>query len=88
MAVVVVIEPHALLRFGILTHLTDVLPELLIQGVDYSSLFEHAPDNVESDLVLLSAAWHEAVTELTQAALCTQHCSRRLRAGNYLLPIT
>lgn len=82
MAVVVVIEPHALLRFGILTHLTDVLPELHIRGVDYSSLFEHAPDNVKSDLVLLSGASHEAITELTQAALRTYAPKRMLLSSD------
>lgn len=68
MAIVTVVEPHALLRFGILRHLTDVLPELQIKGVDYSSLSEHAPCNTESDLVLLSVTPHENAAELTKAA--------------------
>lgn len=68
MAIVTVVEPYALLRFGILRHLTDVLPESQIQGADYSSLSAHAPCNTESDLVLLSVTPHENAAELTQAA--------------------
>ncbi|HEY9459317.1 MAG TPA: hypothetical protein VIR04_00800, partial [Paralcaligenes sp.] len=68
MAIVTVVEPYALLRFGILRHLTDVLPESQVQGVGYSSLSAHAPCNTESDLVLLSVTPYENAAELTQAA--------------------
>lgn len=68
MTTVIVVEPHALLRLGILRHLTDVLPESLIQAVDYSSLFGQAPADLKSDLVLLSVALDENVAELARAA--------------------
>lgn len=68
MTTVIVVEPHALLRFGILQHLSEVLAESQVQGVDYSSLSRQACAHDESDLVLLSVAVHENVTELIQAA--------------------
>lgn len=68
MTTVIVVEPHALLRLGILRHLTDVLPESLIQAVDYSSLFGQPFADAESDLVLLSVALDENVTNLADAA--------------------
>lgn len=68
MTTVIVVEPHALLRFGILQHLSEVLAESQVQGVDYSSLSRQACAHDESDLVLLSVALHENVIELIQAA--------------------
>jgi two-component system, NarL family, nitrate/nitrite response regulator NarL len=68
MTTVVVVEPHELLRLGILQHLTDVLPESLIQAVDYSPLFGQTFANGESDLVLLSVALSENPVALAQAA--------------------
>jgi len=68
MTSVIVVEPHALLRFGILQHLNDVLPDSRIQGVDYSSLYGHASGGGEIDLVLLSVALHEDMAKLAKAA--------------------
>ncbi|MEO6959339.1 MAG: response regulator transcription factor [Burkholderiaceae bacterium] len=68
MTAVVVVEPHALLRFGILQHLNEVLPESTVHGVDYSSLYGQAFGGGEIDLVLLSVALHEDVVKLVQAA--------------------
>jgi DNA-binding NarL/FixJ family response regulator len=68
MTTVIVVEPHALLRFGILQHLTEVLAESQVRGVDYSSLSRQASAESESDLVLLSVALHDNVTVLVQAA--------------------
>lgn len=68
MTTVIVVEPHALLRLGILQHLTDVLPESLIQAVDYSSLSGQTFAKEESDLVLLSVALGENAVELAHAA--------------------
>lgn len=68
MTTVIVVEPHALLRFGILQHLSEVLTESQVQGVDYSALSRQLCAQGESDLVLLSVALHENVTELIEAA--------------------
>lgn len=68
MSIVVIIEPHALLRFGILQHLAESLPTLHLEGVDYTALSNKPPAARSSDLVLLSAAFHENVHELIEAA--------------------
>lgn len=68
MTTVIVVEPHALLRLGIVQHLSDVMPESLIRAVDYSSFSGQALANGESDLVLLSVAVHENIVELARAA--------------------
>lgn len=68
MITVIVVEPHALLRFGILKHLAEALPESRVLGVDYSSLSGAAHASAESDLVLLSIALHEDMAALIQAA--------------------
>lgn len=68
MVTVIVVEPHALLRLGILQHLIDALSESTIQGTDYSSLSKQTPVATESDLVLLSVALCEDVIKLTHAA--------------------
>lgn len=83
MATVIVVEPHALLRFGILQHLIDVFPESLIQGVDYSSLSGQTSAKVESDLVLLSVAVHEDAVELANAAQRTYTPKRMLLLSDH-----
>lgn len=67
MSTVVVIEPYALLRFGILQHLAEALPAARIEGVDYATFSDEPPICINSDLVLLSAAFHENVHELIDA---------------------
>ncbi|TCT10169.1 hypothetical protein [Paralcaligenes ureilyticus] len=47
---IIVIEPHALLRLGVLQVLANMEPHCKIEGADYSSLSEQAPANPEIDL--------------------------------------
>jgi DNA-binding NarL/FixJ family response regulator len=67
MNAVVVIEPHALLRFGILRHLTEALPRAHIEGTDYTALSDGSPVDTPGDLVLLSVPFHENVHTLIEA---------------------
>lgn len=53
MTMIIVVEPHALLRLGILQLLTDVVPDLQLEGADYSQLNEPAQQK-SCDLLLLS----------------------------------
>lgn len=69
MSTVTVIEPHVLLRLGIVQHLTEVLPSLVFEGADYSSLLpSEAPRSTSSDLVLLSVSASENILDLIYAA--------------------
>jgi len=68
MTTVIVVEPHALLRLGMLRHLTEVFSEYQFQGVDFSFLSGQACPGSKSDLVLLSVARDENVCELVLAA--------------------
>lgn len=68
MSSVIVIEPHALLRSGILQHLAEALPASHLKGADYTALEESFPTTLSGDLVLLSAALHENIHMLIDAA--------------------
>jgi DNA-binding NarL/FixJ family response regulator len=68
MTKVIVVEPHALLRLGIVQHLTGVLAESQIQAADYSSFLGQAIADGPSDLLLLSVALNRNVVELAHAA--------------------
>jgi two-component system nitrate/nitrite response regulator NarL len=68
MSLITVIEPHPLIRLGILQLLSNVEPGSSLKGEDYSSIAREVPDTNESDLVLLSISSFEDVQELTMAA--------------------
>lgn len=68
MVAVIVIEPHALLRLGILQHLAEVLPTSRLEGTDYSFLGQESSAEHENDLVLLSVPASEDVIALVEAA--------------------
>src|SRR5690606_33543911 len=67
MSIITVIEPHPLIRLGILQLLSNVEPGSSLKGEDYSSIAREVPDADESDLVLLSISSFEDVQELTTA---------------------
>lgn len=68
MSVIIIVEPHPLIRLGIERLLFTMLREYQIKGVDYACLTEtHAADPTCA-LLLLSLPSFEAVEELTTAA--------------------
>jgi len=68
MAVVIVVEPHTLLRLGILQILADMLPDVKLEGSDYSCLLREASGGCTSDLVLLSVPAYEKANGMVHAA--------------------
>lgn len=67
MATIIVIEPHTLLRLGILQLLADVSASCTVHGEDYS-VFAREPSTSECDLVLLSISSFEDIHKFTSAA--------------------
>ena len=66
MTTIVVIEPHSLLRLGILQILADICPSCNVSGEDYSA-FAHEPSKSDCDLVLLSVPSFDDIQKLTAA---------------------
>src|SRR3546814_6275664 len=62
MTTIVVIEPHTLLRLGILQILADISTACSIKGEDYS-VFARKPSDTNCDLVLLSIPSFEERSE-------------------------
>lgn len=56
MTVIVIIEPHPVLRFGLSQLLTETLSSITIEGFDYDHLNSADGYGMESDLVLLSVS--------------------------------
>src|SRR5690554_466905 len=56
MTVIVIIEPHPVLRFGLSQLLTETLSSTEIEGFDYEHLNSASGYGIESDLVLLSVS--------------------------------
>lgn len=69
MTIIKVVEPHALLRLGLLQLIANVVPDVKIEGADYTSLFDATPDSRDIDLVLLSISPAEDTNHLIDAAL-------------------
>src|SRR3546814_4223807 len=69
MTTIVVIEPHTLLRLGILQILADISTACSIKGEDYS-VFARKPSDTNCDLVLLSIPSFAEIQKLTTA---TEH---------------
>ena len=67
MTTIIVVEPHAILRMGIVQLLSNVEPNLSLEGCDYSSLSQGSTENRQSDLVLLSVCVSEDVDNLINA---------------------
>lgn len=56
MTVIVIIEPHPVLRFGLSQLLSETLTSSSIEGFDYSHLNSPGTRDMESELVLLSVS--------------------------------
>lgn len=67
MTTIIVIEPHAILRMGIVQLLSSVEPDINLEGFDYSSLTQPHAEQRQSDLVLLSVCVAEDVDDLIDA---------------------
>ncbi|MFV0282437.1 MAG: response regulator transcription factor [Castellaniella sp.] len=69
MATVIVVEPNALLRMGLLTLVRTLDCGLTCTGTDYAQLFHPAPKRIEADLMLLSVPdTYNQMTDLVTAA--------------------
>ncbi len=68
MTIIIVVEPHALLRVGIVQLIGNVTPDVKIEGVDYSMLTKTPVEPRESDLVLLSVSPSHETSQLVQSA--------------------
>lgn len=65
MPIIIVIEPHSLLRLGILQLLSGIASDVHLEGVDYAHL-EQVPDSSRHcDLLLLSVPSGEDIHELS-----------------------
>lgn len=70
MHTVVIVEPHPLFRLGLRQLLSDALPQLSIEGHDYSSLEQSLPNSPgQCDLLLLSLASSRKPEHLAAAAV-------------------
>lgn len=69
MPLVIIIEPHTLLRLGILQILANIAPSLQLEGTDYSGLSQQGPPvNRNVDLVVLSIPAYDKMHDMIHAA--------------------
>ncbi|WP_353150146.1 response regulator transcription factor [Pollutimonas bauzanensis] len=68
MPIIIVVEPHPLLRLGILQLLSDVAPSVKLEGADYAHLSNESAEAGHCDLLLLSVPSLEDIYELSAAA--------------------
>src|SRR5690606_38236949 len=68
MPIIIVVEPHPLLRLGILQLLSDVAPNVKLEGPDYAQLSNESGHAAHCDLLLLSVPSFEDIYELSAAA--------------------
>lgn len=68
MTIIKVVEPHAILRLGLLQLIADVVPDLKIEGADYACMYDASRDPREIDLTLLSISPTEDTSHLIEAA--------------------
>lgn len=68
MAILTIIEPHPLLRLGILQLLADISHDTTLQGEDYACLDRGAPPDGNCDLVVLSISSFEELHRLASEA--------------------
>src|SRR5690606_31859456 len=54
MTIIKVVEPHAILRLGLLQLIANVVPDVKIEGADYAAMSGASRDPRDIDLVLLS----------------------------------
>lgn len=65
---ITVVEPHPLLRLGLLQLLSDVTPGLALSGADYTELSRDPVPDASCDLLLLSVSSGEDIHNLCSAA--------------------
>ncbi|MDS1141658.1 response regulator transcription factor [Pusillimonas sp. SM2304] len=68
MPIIIVVEPHPLLRLGILQLLSACLPDSHAKGIDYSALSEVHAEDQGCELLMLSIPSFEDIQKLTAAA--------------------
>lgn len=68
MPTIIVIEPHPLLRLGILQLLSDVVPGVKLEGAEHASSATDSPASNQCDLLLLSVSSLEDIHDLVVAA--------------------
>lgn len=68
MPIIIIVEPHPLLRLGILQLLSDVAPGVKLEGCDYAQLLHEPVESTHCDLLLLSVQSLEDIHELSTAA--------------------
>lgn len=68
MTIIKVVEPHAILRLGLLQLISNVVPDVKIEGADYANLFASSHEPRDIDLVLLSVSPSENTNHLIDAA--------------------
>lgn len=69
MTIIKVVEPHALIRLGLLQLIANVMPDVTVEGADYSSLHASRDESREIDLVLLSISPAEDANQLIDSVL-------------------
>lgn len=68
MPIIIIVEPHPLLRLGILQLLSDVAPGVQLEGSDYAQLSHEPIVSKHCDLLLLSVQSLADIHELSTAA--------------------
>ncbi len=68
MPTIIVIEPHPLLRLGILQLISDVVPGVKLEGVDHASPPGEGNPSDRCDLLLLSISSQQDIHDLVTAA--------------------
>lgn len=69
MTIIKVVEPHALIRLGLLQLIANVMPDVIVEGADYSGLLNARDESREIDLVLLSLSPAEDANQLIDSVL-------------------
>ena len=69
MTIIKVVEPHALIRLGLLQLIANVIPDVTIEGADYADLRNCTGETRDIDLVLLSISPAEDANHLIDAVL-------------------
>ena len=69
MTMIKVVEPHAILRMGLLQLIANVVPDVKIEGADYNGLKKTDNESICVDLVLLSLSPTQDAGQLIDAAL-------------------
>lgn len=86
MTIIKVVEPHALIRLGLLQLIGNIIPDVTIEGADYAGLRDPTDEPRDIDLVLLSISPAEDANHLIDAALnaYSPRCILLLSEQNHL----